>query len=283
MFSLPIIVWSIFAILILLVLLLIGLLIKKSKEASEFKESLLKLRKSFENLDEQAKLIVKTDLELNKAQEELDRRLNSLNSLQRTSRLISTTLDEQEIFRRLDESLMMDLGFEKNLILIYSQHHQPQPKINRGFSEHDLQRILTALKTNTLLHDKIQQGSPVCSIDASPTERDWILETFEVPHFILVPILTKNGLTGLVFIGNPSHAAPITEGDEEMIAILANQIGQALENARLFEEVFRSSQLLEVKVQERTQQLAEALKEVQAISKTKSELSPPSPMSCAPP
>lgn len=63
----------------------------------------------------------------------------------------------------------------------------------------------------------------------------------------------------------------MTSGDEELISILANQVGQALENARLFEEVYRSSQMLESKVQERTRQLAMALEEVQKINKMKSE------------
>jgi hypothetical protein len=47
--------------------------------------------RSFHELDEQAKLIVKTDLALNKAQEELDKRFAGLNALQKTSRLISTS------------------------------------------------------------------------------------------------------------------------------------------------------------------------------------------------
>ncbi|MCK5179428.1 MAG: HAMP domain-containing histidine kinase, partial [Candidatus Omnitrophica bacterium] len=42
-------------------------------------------------------------------------------------------------------------------------------------------------------------------------------------------------------------------------------------NARLFEQVFRSQQILEAKVHDRTNQLESALKEVQNISKTKSE------------
>ena len=45
-----------------------------------------KLMRSFNELDEQAKLIVRTDLELNKAQEELDKRLNGINALQRASK-----------------------------------------------------------------------------------------------------------------------------------------------------------------------------------------------------
>ncbi len=78
------------------------IVVGKSEQINQLLETLNKMRRSFIELDEQAKLIVKTDLELNKAQEELDRRLISLDALQKASRLISTTLDENEIFKRLD-------------------------------------------------------------------------------------------------------------------------------------------------------------------------------------
>ena len=78
-------------------------------------------------------------------------------------------------------------------------------------------------------------------------------------------------MLGIIFAGNRGDAFPVTEGDEELISILADQIGQAVENARLFEQVYRSSQALELKVQDRTKQLSSALEEVKKISKTKSE------------
>ncbi|HLD70165.1 MAG TPA: HAMP domain-containing sensor histidine kinase, partial [Candidatus Omnitrophota bacterium] len=68
-----------------------------------------------------------------------------------------------------------------------------------------------------------------------------------------------------------SDAYAVTEGDEELISILASQIGQALENAQLFEQVYRSRQELESKIQDRTKQLAIALEEVKKVSKMKSD------------
>jgi len=76
---------------------------------------------------------------------------------------------------------------------------------------------------------------------------------------------------GILFVGNHSDASAVNEGDEELISILANQIGQSVENAQLFEQVYRSSQILESKVQERTKQLESALADVKQISENKSE------------
>ena len=83
--------------------------------------------------------------------------------------------------------------------------------------------------------------------------------------------MAQKNILGIIFAGNYSDTFPVTEGDEELISILADQIGQSAENARLFEQVYLSTQTLEQKIQQRTRELASALEEVQQISKTKSE------------
>ena len=63
----------------------------------------------------------------------------------------------------------------------------------------------------------------------------------------------------------------MSEGDEELIAILTNQLGQAMDNARLFESTWQAQQILEKKVNERTQELTQALAAVKEISRRKTE------------
>lgn len=243
----------------------------KNKQIDQYEFALAKLKRSFNELDEQAKLIVKTDLELNKAQEMSDKRLNGLEALQKISRLISTTLDENEIFHRLDQAFLTDLDFERALILEFDSERLLHERISLGFSQEALKFIITNLENDINLLGSLREGNTYSSANCPDQRRESIMRIFDTGHFIISPILTQNGIIGVVFVGNLSNVSPVTEGDEELISILASQIGQSLENARLFEEVYRSSQALESKVQERTKQLQEALKEVQEISKTKSD------------
>ena len=90
--------------------------ITKEETIKEMKEAHNKLMRSFNDLDEQAKLIVRTDLELNNTREEMDKRLNGLNALQRTSRQMSQALNETEIFQKISPALFEDLGFARALI-----------------------------------------------------------------------------------------------------------------------------------------------------------------------
>jgi len=251
--------------------LLLYVLRGKNHRILSLQNSIGKLKHSFDDLDEQAKLIVKTDLELNKAQEELDKRLNGLDALQKISRLISTTLDEGEIYRRLNQTVKTTLGFEKILIIMYEESQTLKVRVALGFSQEDVDYVLSNFQKDAQLMVTLNEGNNFSSINAPRQRIESIVQLFSADHFVLTPILTQNGTIGVTFFGNHSNVLPITEGDEEVVSILANQIGQSLENARLFEEVFRSSQDLELKIQDRTQQLESALNEVQNISKTKSE------------
>ncbi|MCA9407378.1 MAG: hypothetical protein H6755_01970 [Candidatus Omnitrophica bacterium] len=256
---------------VIILFVLAYFLIAKSEQITSLQNSFIKLRNSFNDLDEQAKLIVKTDLELNKAQEESEKRLHDLDNLQKISRLISTTLEENELFLRLENTLKTNVNYEKTLILLTHETGELNKKISLGFTPDEVTLILTNLQKDLSLMDSLKNGKSITSINAARIKKTALNELFHVNHFIISPILSQTSVVGLYFVGNKSNASPITEGDEELISVLANQIGQSLENARLFEQVYRSSQQLEKKVQERTQQLEKALTEVQNISKTKSE------------
>jgi len=247
------------------------LLISRNDQIRQLKEILTKLRKSFDDLDEQAKLIVKTDLELNKAQEELDRRLNGLDALQKVSRLISTTLDEEEMFKRINQSLVTQVGFEKTAVLIYTENRKLIGRILIGIPTEEVKRILSSFENYQPLLSTLKEGQTLSSINAPKQHREFVQNIFNVEHFVISPIITQHGILGIVFVGNSINSFPITEGDEELISILANQISQSLENVRLFEEVFLSTKNLESKIQDRTKELASALEQVQNVSRIKSE------------
>ncbi|MBF0490452.1 MAG: hypothetical protein HQL15_07515 [Candidatus Omnitrophica bacterium] len=227
---------------------------------------------SFDELDDQAKLIIQTDLKLNRAQEELEKRMNGLSALQKTSRQMNQALSEQEIFEKLTTSLFEDLGFSKSLVVITSAQHLPaEARTQTGFDTTKIKHILDKVSTDALLKITLNEGRTYSSINTPRKTKDLILEIFGTEYFVLAPIVTQTGPLGFLFVGNRTDAPAVTLGDEEIITILAGQIGQSLENAQLFDKVFRSSQELEVKVIERTKELATALKQVEIINRKKTE------------
>ncbi len=246
-------------------------LIGKSEEHKELKASFDKIIHSFNELDEQAKLIVKTDLELNKTQEELDRRLKGLNTLQKLARTMSMTLDEQDIFQKINKELATELGFSRAAVLTYDELGALATRVNIGLDPSKLAPIQAELALDPQFLNALKNGMTFSSLNSSQKTKARIIQLFETEHFILSPLLTQRGVAGALFVGNRYNAPAVTEGDEELIAILASQLAQSMENSQLFEQVYRSSQTLETKVTERTKELSQALKDVEIISKKKSE------------
>ncbi|MDP2940600.1 MAG: ATP-binding protein [Candidatus Omnitrophota bacterium] len=247
------------------------ILMSKIDQIQQLKKSLEKLKRAFDELDEQAKLIVKTDLALNKTQEELDKKVASLYTLHKISRLISTTLDEDEIFRRINEQAVSELGFEKGLIIMRGTQEEFSCKVCVGYPESQIENLVNTLRHEAIFSHCLREGRSLSSFNLIAADREKISRLFLVTSFLATPILTQDGISGVLFLGNASGQLALTEGDEELISILANQLGQSLENAKLFEEAFHSKLELESKIHERTKELSNALEEVKRISKMKSE------------
>ncbi len=261
--------------LILAILALVITLWTKMEKIKELQLITDNLKRSLNEMDEQAKLIVRTDMELNKTQEELDKKITGLYTLQRLSRALNTTLEENSIFKMVDGSTLQDLGFERAAAFLWNHNSREFVlRLSLGY-----QNEQSAVITQTVNKDKdwynavIQRLRTVSSLslDQDKALKEKITRLFLADPFIIVPILPKEGDKGFFIVGTQSPEVTITEGDEELIAILTNQLGQALENARLFEDTWRAQQDLENKVEERTQALSLALDEVGRISKRKTD------------
>ncbi len=233
-----------------------------------------KLKHAYNELDEQAKLIVRTDLQLNKTQQELDKKINGLYTLHELGRTINMTFDIEELFNSIRENFIQKLGFEKFLVILLDEETK-KPKCRRwiGFSEEHIDQIKKEIQDNIALRNVIGEGKPILMErpeTVTPQEKV-ISEFLRLRAFIIAPIYIKEVVSGLVIVGNESLYARVTEGDVELISILANEIAQGIENSRLYEQLWHSYQELEVRVKERTKDLARANEELRRMNEMKSE------------
>ena len=249
------------------------LLIQKVMRLGQLEPEFNNVKKSLDDMDEQAKLIVRTDMELNKIQEALDKKITGLYALQRLSRIISMTLEEEQIFKRIQPEYLEDLGLERGCGFLWDeQRRQFALRFSIGYTEEEVQAIKAFINNNQkqcldfIINDKTLSSisGPNDLISAQQLNN-----IFKVFSFIISPLLPQQNNRGLIFVGTQNPETVVTEGDEELIKILATQLGQALENARLFEKTWRAQQELEKKVIERTHELTVALEEVKKISDRK--------------
>lgn len=253
---------------------LVVMLIFKMDQIKQLRLTAEDLKRSLDEMDEQAKLVVRTDMELNKAQEELDKKIIGLYALQKLSRAISRTLEEKQVFKMIDPLCLEDLGFEKSAAFIWDSNTEKFVNyLTIGYSDDGIGAIQKSIDPDKQIYlDFINKEKTVSSISAQDKAfKQKIDSIFRVTYFVISPILPKEGNKGIFLVGTDNLDATVTEGDEELITILANEIGQTLENARLFEKTWRSQHDLEKKVEERTKELTQALNDVNVISKRKSE------------
>jgi len=246
----------------------------KINKVTELQKITDKLNRSLEEMDGQAKLIVRTDMELNKTQEELDKKIAGLYALQSLSRSLSTTLEESQIFKRITNAHLEELGFEKACVFLWNERDnrfsihlslgylEDEGYIIKSFVDSEQDKYLDLItREKTISSTSLQQNTQI--------DKQKLSHVFKINAFVISPILPKEEKKGLLFVGTENMDVAITAGDEELITILANQIGQAIENSRLFEKTWRAQQELEKKVEERTRELTSVLEEVKTISKRK--------------
>ncbi|MFH1198832.1 MAG: ATP-binding protein [Candidatus Omnitrophota bacterium] len=240
----------------------------KLKKIQDLQKAVDNLNESLNEMDEQAKMVVRTDMELNKTQEELDKKIIGLYALQRLSRAISTTLEENQIFNMLNSTYIIeDLGFEKYFIFLWSEIDKKfKLSLNIGYAKDESKAIEILINNNKDDYLKL-----IASQETISSVQNKSADNFKVHSFVITGLYPKEGAKGFLFAGTENKDIVITEGDQELITILANQLAQALENARLFEKTWGAQQELERRVEKRTRELSLALEEVKKISRRKSD------------
>jgi signal transduction histidine kinase len=235
-------------------------------------KSLEKLKSAYNEMDEQAKIIVRTDLELNKTQEELDKKINGLYTLHELGRTLRTSLNPDNMFSLIDESFLFKLGFEKALLVLIGEKEELDIKLNTRYKSEDVEMIKRKLLENNLPNFIFKHKFLLVNqLEKVDEQENLLAAVFNLLFFIVVPIAIKDTVSGFLVVGNNSPFSKITEGDVDIVFILGSQIAVAIENASLYEEIWRSHQSLERRVEQRTRELAQANEELKRLNKMKSE------------
>ena len=142
-----------------------------------------------------------------------------------------------------------------------------------GYSEKEAQLIQGKLLEDRTLKDFFQVGKllRVSRNGKMNSLSQKFSEIFRSSSFILVPLVVKEKPAGFIFVGKEASYEEVTEADGELVSILANQMNQAIENSTLYEQLWKSHRDLEMKVKERTLQLAQANEELKRLNKMKSD------------
>src|SRR6267154_1973999 len=101
------------------------------------------LKAAYEELDRNAKTLIRTDLQLHRANERFDQQISQLHALHRIGSSINSTFDLELILSGISDSMAKDLDFEKSGIVFLQKNSQrPLQSAYTGFSSTEYRLLL---------------------------------------------------------------------------------------------------------------------------------------------
>jgi signal transduction histidine kinase/integral membrane sensor domain MASE1 len=185
---------------------------------------------------------------------------------------ITRELDLTTLLRLIAERALELVGAGRNMIRLWDE--KTQLLVARAWTGGDADRAIVPLRLGEGVAGTAalrREGMIVNDFRNSPYAAPSLLQGTTHTAVLAEPLLYHDRLVGVINIAREAAQAPFTEEDRHLLGLFAAQAAIAIENARLYEEVQRHAGDLEVRVQERTRDLEEAVRQAEAASAAKSD------------
>ncbi|MGD8414903.1 MAG: GAF domain-containing protein, partial [Candidatus Latescibacterota bacterium] len=175
-------------------------------------------------------------LGLEEENRQLKRAVEELSILNDLSRAIGASVDSQDIIRKIVDRSMRAVQAEQTVVtLVDSDSSEPMKTLVRAMtssSEHPQYHLNENLLGWMHLYKK-----PLLTNAPAEDERFKGLKWDQTINSILcVPLMVKSELRGVITSYNKKGDDGFTQEDQRLLAIIAGQSAQIIENARLYEE-----------------------------------------------
>jgi len=234
-------------------------------------EELDRLRTGYEKLDKQAKLIIRTDLELHRTQEELDRKLTSLFALQELGQQLRVSLQPDAIYGQLNAQLLTSFGFSQGLVGVCRGTEEVTWQSMIGVHETAAEQVRHHLQASGWIRSLLANPAPrILTLPTTDPNAQKLLELLSASTVAVAAVVPQTGPAGCILLVREGQAGE-GRGDTELLGILTTQLSSAVENSALYEEVWGSQRELEQKIHLRTRELAAANEQLTKLNKAKSD------------
>ncbi len=194
--------------------------------------------------------------------EALQRRVEILSFFNELNRLVTAKLELDEVLRIVVDATIRLVGSEGSVVFL--EDRETGKYVAHAARGHDL-ALLSARAFSPgegLVGRVVKSGMPLSVTDVEEEtggEADYIRQGAA----ILVPLSIGEQVVGVLTADRP-YRESFTPADVATLISLADQVSVAVQNARLFEQIRRFTEELEQRVEERTRELAQALKDLTA-------------------
>ncbi|MBR9977292.1 MAG: sigma 54-interacting transcriptional regulator [Bacteroidetes bacterium] len=181
-------------------------------------------------------------------------REQNLRTLYSVAGKINSVLDLNQLLDTIMDSALETMNGERGMIFLI-EHDQLVLKVSRNVEKETI-RDATEISLS-ILRDVLHAERPIIISDTSQNEdfskRDSVIN-FNIHSLICVPMISRNGLIGTVYVDSRSDAVSamsFSEIDAEFLIAFANLATMAIENARMHEELKKENLYLRREVEQR--------------------------------
>ncbi len=257
------------------------------QQLATYKKELDRVNRVCEELDQNTRIIVQTDLELTRTQETLDKKVSGLYALHELSKKILSVRTVAELCPVVTEAVVASLGFEKAILCIVETDSPEKPlqTAGSGFEPQEASRLDYSRMIQLVKSPILTPGTPLCtteteikadasgaiSLQKENPQMKELSATVELQSWAAVPLRFNGRPQGFLLAGTNLPDPKLDSADVELMSILASEVGVAIENLQLYEALKRSHDELEERVKARTAELAKANEELVRLNKMKSD------------
>jgi signal transduction histidine kinase len=201
---------------------------------------------------------------------EFSRRLLA-ETLQEAGHLLSSTLNLDEVLKRLLGQLARAVPYDRAAVLLQSGEMLEVAAVS-GFADPESARQMQVpLAPGDIFSHLRAARKPLILTDVTQ-EAAWPRAIWEAKErfWVGAPLLVHDDVIGLIVAARDRVGAYAQE-EAEVIFAFANQAAVAIDNARLYDRVTRFNQELEQRVTERTAELERALYRLEKLDRNKSD------------
>jgi serine phosphatase RsbU (regulator of sigma subunit) len=167
---------------------------------------------------------------------QLKRAVEELSILNDLARTIGASVDSQDIIHKIVDRSMRAVQAEQTVVTLVDRAEDKNARtlvrVNTSSSEHPKYHL-----NDTLLGWMYLYKKPLlCANPASDERFQSARWDDSVRSVVCVPLLVKGALIGVITCYNKRGAESFSDEDTRLLAIIAGQSAQIIENARLYEE-----------------------------------------------
>jgi len=171
-----------------------------------------------------------------------------LSGLYEVTQLINSTLDLEEVLRRVMDTIVELTGAERGfLMLIDDETGELEFKVAREMDRKTIDDSSFQI-SRTIVRQVASDGVPIVTTNAQADPRFRAQESvvsYSLRSILCVPLRVKDKITGVVYADNRIKHGLFGDRDRDLLAAFANQAAVAIENARLFESVVNAKKLMD--------------------------------------